>query len=298
MNENLLTGLIKQVIEHGPKVCNLVVRQNNEIIARYDFITEEPRLLFSVSKTFTSLAIGLAESEGLLGLDETLVAFFDCPAGFEKITVRHLLTMSSGHETCPLMAADSMDDIEKIFFGQPLVYEPGTVFIYNNAGSYILSKLLGKRAGCNLKQYLMPRLFEPLGIAEPRWDEDQFGVSHGFSSLYLNATDLSKVGQLLLDHGKWQGKQLLPEKYLEQATKKQISTENVSDSWATADSHAGYGYQIWMNSYPGSYRMDGYRGQYVVMLPDKNAVVTSLSDEDTNMLGVLELTWKYLIDRL
>lgn len=298
MKENLLTGLIKQVNEHGPKVCNLVVRQNGKITARHDFVPEEPRLLFSVSKTFTSLGIGLAESEGLLGLDETLDAFFRCPPGFDKIKVRHLLTMSSGHGICPLMAADSMDDIEKIFFGQPLVYEPGTVFIYNNAGSYMLSKLLGKRAGCNLKRYLMPRLFEPLGISEPRWDEDQFGVSHGFSSLFLNATDLSKVGQVLLDHGKWQGKQLLPESYLDRATAKQISTENVNDSWATADSHAGYGYQIWRNAYPGSYRMDGYRGQYVVILPDKNAVVTYLSDEDTNMLGVLELTWKYLINQL
>jgi len=144
----------------------------------------------------------------------------------------------------------------------------------------------------------MPRLFEPLGIPEPRWDEDRFGVTHGFTNLYLNATDLSKVGQVLLDHGKWQGKQLLPAKYLEQASKKQISTENVNADWATDDSHAGYGYQMWMNAYPGSYRMDGYRGQYVVMLPDKNAVVTYLSDEDKDMLGVLSLTWKYLTDKL
>jgi len=298
MNGKLLDGLVKQVNEQGPNVYHVVVRQNGGIIARYDFKPEQPRLLYSVSKTFTSIGIGLAESEGLLGLDETLGAFFDCPPGFEKVKVRHLLTMSCGHDTCPLEAADNMDDIEKIFFGRPLVYEPGKVFVYNNAGTYMLSKLLGKRAGCNLKQYLTPRLFEPLGIPDPRWDEDQFGVSYGFSKLYLNATDLSKVGQVLLDHGKWNGKQLLPEQYLEQATRKQISTENVRDSWATADSHAGYGYQIWMNSYPGSYRMDGYRGQYVVVLPDKNAVVTYLSDENKDMLGVLELTWKYLVDQL
>ncbi|HNX14760.1 MAG TPA: serine hydrolase domain-containing protein [Oscillospiraceae bacterium] len=298
MNNNLLNDLVKQVETRGPKVCNLVVRQNGEIIARHDFIPEQPRLLYSVSKTFTSLGIGLAESEGLLGLDETLDVFFNCPRGFEKIKVRHLLMMSSGHGACPLESAGNMDDIEKIYFSKPLVYEPGKVFIYNNAGSYLLSKLLGKRAGCNLKQYLTPRLFEPLGISNPRWDEDQFGVSYGFTDLRLNATDLSKVGQVLLDHGIWQGKQLLPEKYLAQATTKQISTENVRNDWATADSHAGYGYQIWMNSYPGSYRMDGYRGQYVVMLPDKNAVVTYLSDEDKDMLGVLSLTWKYLIDKL
>lgn len=152
MDGNLLGELIKQVKKQGPKVCNVVVRQNGEIIACYHFVPEQPRKLYSVSKTFTSIGIGLAESEGLLRLDETLNAFFDCPPGFEKIKVRDLLTMSSGHDICPLENAGNMDDIEKNFFERPLVCKPGKIFVYNNAGSYMLSKLLGKRAGCNLQK--------------------------------------------------------------------------------------------------------------------------------------------------
>jgi len=192
----------------------------------------------------------------------------------------------------------SLDDISKLFFEEPVVFEPGTHFLYNNAATYMLSKLISITTGYSLKEYLMPRIFKPLGISEPQWECDVNGISFGCSGLYLTAHELSKFGQLLLNHGVWNEKQLIPADYIAQATKSQIDTSEFNEFFATADHKQGYGFQLWMNSYPNSYRMDGFYGQHVVILPDKNAVVTYVSNEPSNMTGVLDLTWNTIVDKL
>ncbi|MDP4094767.1 MAG: serine hydrolase, partial [Bacillota bacterium] len=150
----------------------------------------------------------------------------------------------------------------------------------------------------NLDQYLNERIFKPLDIPKPIWDTCPKGIPQGFSGLHLTAEQLSRFGQLILDKGVWKEKQLIPSEYIKQATSVQIKTDDFTPFFATADYHQGYGYQIWMNSYPNSYRMDGYLGQYVVIIPDKNAIVTYISNEYKNMTGILELTWHTLVDKL
>lgn len=305
MKNNILEDLVKSVETQKLHVLNVVLRRDGEIIAEHDFEEEKPVHLWSASKTFTSMAIGIAESEGYFRLKDNLSDYFAEAAkheGFEKVTIHDLLCMGTGQEKCPVEEAMNenrqIDDIGELFFKEPVVFAPGTHFVYNNSATYMLSKLISITTGSSLKEFLMPRIFQPLGIPEPLWDSDERGISFGCMGLHLTAHELSKFGQLLLNHGIWEGKQLIPSGYIEKATKKQISTTDFNKFFATADHKQGYGYQIWMNSYPGSYRIDGLYGQYVVMLPDKNAVVTYVSNEPSNMTGILELTWNTLIDRL
>jgi CubicO group peptidase (beta-lactamase class C family) len=299
-----LGNLIQSAHEQNLHILNLVVRQNGEITAEHNFAEETPVLLWSVSKTFTSMAVGIAAHEGYFNIHDRIADTFPSAAKepFNKLTIRDLLCMGTGQTQCPVMKAThegrDLNDIERLFFDEPIVYEPGSHFLYNNAATYMLSKLISIRTGCCLLDYLRPRIFEPLGIPQVQWEKDVNGINFGCSGLYLNAHDLSKFGQLLLNEGAWNGKGLIPGQYIQEATKKQIDTSDFHEYFATADHQSGYGYQLWMNSYPGSYRLDGLYGQYVVIIPQKKAVITYVSNEPKNMTGILELTWKYIVDQL
>jgi len=307
MKNKMLNDLIQSVKEQNLHVLNVVVRKDGSIIAKHDFEEEKPRLLWSVSKTFTSMGIGIAESEGYFKISDKLLDYFaedvtEISDNLRKMTIRDLLCMSTGHALCPLEKAmgenRSLNDIGRLFFQEPVIFEPGSHFVYNNAATYMLSKLISITTGYSLRDYLMPRIFKRLEILSPKWESDVNAISFGCSGLYLTAEELSMFGQLLLNKGVWNGKQLIPADFIEEASKPQIDTSKFDKYFATADHKQGYGYQMWMNSYPGSYRMDGMYGQYVVILPDKNSVVTYVSNEPTNMTGILELTWNTLIDKL
>lgn len=307
MENSLLDALIKSVETQNLHVLSVVVRKDGEIIAEHNFEEVKPTLLWSVSKTFTSIAVGIAASEGYFSLNDKIIDYFsveiiEISDYLKEMTIGDLLCMRTGHARCPMEKVirenGPFDNISKLFFDEPLAFKPGTHFLYNNAATYMLSKLISLTTGYSLREYLLPRIFKPLGIPEPQWDSDASGISFGCSGLYLTARELSKFGQLLLNNGIWNEKQLIPADYIEQATKSQADTSEFNEYFATIDHKQGYGYQIWMNSYPNSYRMDGYLGQYVVILRDKKTVVTYVSNEPTNMTGVLELTWNTLVDKL
>lgn len=299
-----LHPLIQYVSEQNLQLRRLMVRQHGEIIAEHAFSGQMPDQLWSVSKTFTSLAVGMAQEEGLFNLSDKLSAHFPAAnqPGFDQLTLQHMLCMGTGH-TEDLMsqarhAGKSLNNAEAFFFAQPIHHKPGTHFMYNNANAYMLSKLITLKTGKSLLEYLTPRLFEPLDIHEVSWLSDEEGINFGSMGLNLNVHDLSKVGQLMLNMGQWQGQQLVPEEYIRQATQQQISTADHNESFTTPDHTSGYGYQLWMNRVPGTYRMDGLFGQYVVVLPDQYAVVTMVSNEPQRMTAILELTWDFLLEQL
>ncbi len=307
MKKELLNELISSVEKQELNVLNVVVRQNGIITAKHDFKEEKPVLLWSVSKTVTSMAVGIAVGEGYFNLGDSITEFFSGYAfetneNIEKITVHDLLCMGTGQAECPVMKADwgngATHDICRLFFDEPVIFEPGTHFAYNNAATYMLSKIISVTTGIDLDIYSYEKILKHLDIPKPRWDTCPNGIPQGFSGLYLTAGQLSKFGQLILDKGVWKGMQIIPSGYIEKAVSVQIKTDDFNPFFATEDHHRGYGYQIWMNSYPNSYRMDGSYGQYVVMLPDKNAVVTYVSDESEKMTNILELTWDNLVDKL
>lgn len=280
MSLDFFDGIAK---EYG--VLSLIVRKDGQEIARKNWDDEMRRNQYSASKSFTSCAVGIAVREGLLSLEEPLSAAFsqdmpDAPCeALEKATVRDLLTMCLGQQDALLMGEQRPflreDDWVRYCLAQPFSAQPGEVFRYSNVGPYLAGILVQRRCGCNLVQYLMPRLFAPLGIRLPTWETDPQGQTFGAGGLFLCATELSLFGELLLQKGMWQGRSLVPAEYLEEATKKQV--ENGGE---------GYGYLFWRGP-RNSYRADGKYGQFAIVLPEDNAVLT-INAECRNASGLLQ----------
>ena len=272
---------------------------------------QKPHVLNSVSKTFTSAAVGLAIDEGLLSLDDKVVSFFpddlpDSPSeNLKNVTVRNLLTMNSGHDSEPSRGKNG-ESWTKSFLAWPVEHEPGSYYCYNSLGTYMLSAIVQKVTGQKIVDYLQPRLFDPLGIEAPRWEESPQGINCGGWGLYLKTEDLAKMGWLLLQKGKWNGKQTLPEEYVVEATRAQVPCQ---PSWIRADKVAesgltpensdwvlGYGYQIWRCRH-NAYRADGAGGQYIIVIPEKDAVVVNTADLQ-DMQAELNLVWDYILPAL
>lgn len=218
------------------------------------------------------MAVGIAQKEGLLSIDEKLTDAFkdDLPEivsdNLKAATVRDLLTMCLGQEKSFLMGGERpyYEDRNwvRLALRQPFVYAPGEKFVYNNVGPYLAGILVQRRAGCDLVHYLMPRMFAPMGIQLPTWENDPNSQTFGAGGLFLTIDELHLFGQLLLQNGEWNGKQLIPAEWVKEATSKQV--ENGSE---------GYGYLFWAGP-EGSFRADGKYGQFVILMRDKNAVVT------------------------
>lgn len=260
-------------------VLGVVVTQDGEEKAKYLWDEECRRNVYSASKSFTSCAVGFAVQEGLISLDEKLVDAFadDLPEevseNLVKATVKDLLTMCLGQENGNLMGAQrpqyEEEDWVKMSLAIPFVYEPGTHFVYNNVGPYLAGILVQRRSGCrDLVDYLMPRLFRPLGIRRPTWESDPMGLSFGAGGLFLTLSELHKLGLLYLQKGCWNGRQLLPEEWIMESTKKQV--ENNLDSY-------GYGYLFWGGP-EGTFRADGKYCQLSIICREKNAVISLVSE--------------------
>lgn len=307
-SNDLLLDLRLAVMEQRLGLYGIVVRQHGEIIAEHRWRSDVEVQLNSVSKTFTAMAVGLAIHEGYFNLSDRVVDFFpelvpeQPDAKLLRMTVKDLLCMASGHSYCPLVKAFSSGleptNWTKVFLDAPLAYEPGTHFEYNNGATYLLSAMIRRKTGMNTRDFLIPRIFTPLGIFNPQWHICPEGTTMGFIGLFLTTEKLSRFGQLLLNRGEWHGKQLIPADFVDEATKPQVDSSGFKPNWATVDHHQGYGYQIWMNSYPNTYRMDGLYGQYSIVFPEKAAVVTITAHQEENQSDILQLVWHHLAERL
>lgn len=253
---------------------------------------ELPHQLFSLSKSFTSTAIGFAVQEGLLRLDDRVVSFFPeklpcrpCE-NMEKMQIRHLLTMSTGHSVEPDIFHPGKLAAE--FLRSYVDLEPGSRFLYNTAATYMLSAILQKRTGETLTRYLTPRLFRPLGIPVPQWDSDPDGVNLGGFGLNLDTRSIARFGQFLLQKGCWNGRQLLNPEWIQEATSFQV------ENFGEKDWGQGYGYQFWRCVPEGVYRGDGACGQYCVVCPRQEMVLAVNSGSD-DMQAILDLFWEYVL---
>jgi CubicO group peptidase (beta-lactamase class C family) len=262
--------------------------------APYD--AQSPHSLYSLSKSFTSTAVGMAIAEGKISLDDEVLKFFpdEAPAepsnNLKAMRVSDLLRMSTGHQTEPPRQA--MQNWVKAFLAHPVPFKPGTHFLYNTSATYILSAIVQKATGQTLLDYLKPRLFEPLGIERPTWEVSPQGISTGGYGLSIRTEDIAKFGQLYLQKGKWQGKQLVPEAWVEAATARQTSNgSNPKSDW-----DQGYGYQFWRSRH-GAYRGDGAFGQYCIVLPEQDAVI-AITSGVKDMQAVLNLIWDKLLPAL
>ena len=257
---------------------------------------EKPHILWSLSKSFTSTAVGMVVDEGKLSIDDPVIKFFpdDAPkepsAHLKTMRVRDLLTMTAGHED-EMNWRDSTHWAQS-FLQHPTPYPPGTHFRYNTPATYMLSAIVQKVTGQTVVDYLQPRLFDPLGIPSPRWDASPQGISIGGYGLFLRTEDIAKFGQLYLQKGQWEGKQLVSESWIDQATSKQVSNGNDHNH----DWQQGYGFQFWRCRH-NAFRGDGKDGQYCIVLPDQDAVVV-LTADTSDMRSELNLVWKHIVPAL
>jgi sugar lactone lactonase YvrE/CubicO group peptidase (beta-lactamase class C family) len=257
---------------------------------------DKPHVLWSLSKSFNSTAVGLAIEDGKLSLDDPVLKFFpnDAPAdpseNLKAMKVRDLLTMTGGHDTEPRSIGGN--PTVKQFLAHPVPHAPGTHFLYNTMGSYVLSAIVTKVTGQTTLDYLKPRLFEPLGIENPQWTSSPEGNSHGGYGLKLRTEDIAKFGQLYLQKGKWNGHQLVPEKWVEQATSKQVPNDQEGHSKIGIDWTQGYGFQFWRCTH-NAFRGDGANGQLCVIIPDKDTVIAITADTG-NFQGEMNAIWEKL----
>lgn len=258
---------------------------------------ESPHMLYSLSKSFTSTAIGMAIDEGLLSLDDKVISFFpnrvpgDASQNLTDMRIRDLLCMGTGNhnDTLRPMQNGTAPDWIKVFLKQPVEHEPGTHFRYNTGATYMLSAILQDVTGKRLLEYLTPRLFDPLGIENPTWETSAQGIDTGGYGLKVKTRDIAKLGQLYLQKGRWNGKRLLSEAWVAAASSKQISNgDNPNSDWKQ-----GYGFQFWLCRH-NAYRGDGAFGQYCVVMPDQDAVLAITSGLG-NMQQVLNIAWKHLL---
>lgn len=283
----------------GIEIHSMMIVRHGKVIAEgwwHPYRADLKHTMYSVSKSFTSTAIGFAVAEGKLKLSDKVVSFFpeslpDTVSPYlAELDVKDLLTMSVGQAQEP--AVTVTDDWVKTFLAAPIEYEPGTVFLYNSAGTFMLSAILQKATGEKLIDYLKPRLFDPLGIEGADSEVNPQGINTGGWGVRVKTEDMAKLGLLYLQKGMWNGKQLLPQEWVADATSKQIETkpDNVSES---DDWSQGYGYKFWQTTH-GAVRADGAFGQYIIMLPEKDAVIV-LTAQAANMQEELNLVWNYLL---
>jgi predicted glycoside hydrolase/deacetylase ChbG (UPF0249 family) len=256
--------------------------------------------MYSCSKSFTATAIGFAVSEKLITVEDKVVTFFpdDLPStispNLAKLKIKDLLTMSVGHEK-ENSAMSTKENWIKEFLNTPIKYEPGTRFLYNSPATYMLSAIVQKVTNQKVIDYLQPRLFAPLGISGIDWEVDPQGINVGGWGLRLKTEDMAKFGQLFLQKGKWNGKQIIPESWVIEASTMKIMQDPTA-SQARKDSSdwlQGYCYQIWRGR-NNTYRADGANGQIIIVLPEKDAVI-AVTAETANMQGEFNLIWKHLL---
>ncbi len=253
---------------------------------------DDRRDLFSVTKSFTSVAIGFAVQENLLKLSDPVIGFFpeqrpkEVSPRLAAMTVRDLLTMQTGHADCVAKRMFDAPDVATGFFAAEIAYDPGTRFVYNSGASHMLSAIVTKLTGKSAFDYLKPRLFEPLGITDVKWESDKQGVSTGGWGIQLKMEDAAKFGLFCLYQGKWNGKQLLNAEYMKQATSRQCATEKDKPA------EQGYGYQFWVRR-PGLYFATGFLGQQIIVLTEKKAVLVMYnSNRQFRILQYLEMLQK------
>ncbi len=252
--------------------------------------------MYSLSKSFTSTAVGLAVAEGKLSVSDEVLKFFpdaapDKPsANLKAMRVADLLRMNTGQHADDVakFSFDSTEPLVNSFLAIPVAHKPGTHFVYNTPATFMASAIVQTATGEAVFDYLKPRLFEPLGIANPTWEMRQ-QYTFGGSGLAIRTEDIARFGQLYLQKGRWQDRQLVPAEWIESATSRQTSNGSNPES----DWDQGYGYQFWRCRH-GLYRGDGAFGQYCIIMQQQDAVV-AITSGTRDMQGIMDLVWDKLL---
>ena len=311
--DEAMAAYLQAVTDHSEELHGIMVVQHGKVLEEKQLAPDTAHVLHSVSKTFTSTAVGFAISEGLLSLDDKIVDIFpesvpeNASDTLKRVSIRNLLTMNSGHGKDPTGAVRGNDgDWVRGFMEWPIEYEPGTCYCYNSLGTYVLSAAVQKVSGQKIVDYLDTRLWKPLGIEKPHWDESPAGINTGGWGLYLHTESLAKMGLCILNGGKYNGKQVIPADWVKEMTANQVPScpaglngVTVRDSGmdpVTSDWLQGYGYQMWRCRH-NAVRADGAWGQYIIIMPEQDAVV-AVTARIGNMQEEINLIWDNILPAL
>ena len=319
--DEAFASYLQAVADSAEDLHSVMVLQHGKVLEEKQIAPDTAHIMNSVSKTFTSTAVGFAIHEGLLSLDDKIVDLFPeiVPENPQErlagITIRHLLTMNCGHGKDPTYAIRTEEkDWVQSFMEWPIEFDPGTCYCYNSLGTYILSATVQKVTGEKVVDYLDSRLWQPLGIEKPFWQESPQGINTGGWGLYLHTEDLARMGLCLLNDGEFRGRQVIPASWV-----KEMKTNHVPSVGAglnenqmkeilaahpdlpyflpqNSDWVQGYGYQMWRCRH-GGVRADGANGQYILLLPEQDAVIVTTA-HIPNMQQELNLIWNYLLPAL
>ncbi len=294
-----VTAFLEASQEQDLELHSLMIVRHGAVVAEgwwHPYAPDTVHLLYSLSKSFTATAVGLAVAEGRLSVDDPVLTFFpdEAPAephpNLQKMRVRDLLNMATGHVGDTIERFGGQRDWVRGFLALPPEREPGTVFAYNQGATLTLAAIVHKVTGEGLLEYLRPRLLDPLGITKAHWLRTPTGLEQGFSGLHSTTEAVARFGQLYLQRGRWEGRQLLPESWIDEATRWLVlpSAETRPIDWSQ-----GYGYQFWRCRH-GAYRGDGAFGQFCVVMPEQDAVL-ALTGAVEDMQPVLDLVWAHLL---
>jgi CubicO group peptidase (beta-lactamase class C family) len=272
----------------------------------HHWVADLRRDIFSASKTFTSVAVGIAQAEGLLDLDDPVLAHLGhlttAPAtGFDAITIRQLLTMTSGisyrwNDPDADHPGDAAIDILRTTLGAA----PGTAFAYRGANTYLLSRIIHACSGQDLRDFLLPRLFTSLGIRNPQWLRCPLGFSLGAVGLQLRTAEVARLGSTLLDGGRFLNQQLVPADFVAGMVADCVPTDgHVSTGAATPHPDtARYGRHVWICARDHAWRMDGIYGQFSIVLPRQEACVTTTAHYQGPTTDILDAIWSHIVPLL
>lgn len=302
-----LLDFVNSIDSQKLNVHSMMVVRHGQVVAEGWWAPYAPQFkhtLYSLSKSFTSTAVGMAVAEKRLTVEDKVVSFFpeDVPttvsANLAAMRVKDLLTMSTGHDkdSTPALREGPNPNWVKAFLAQPVDHEPGSFFVYNSGATYMLSAIVQKLTGQTVLNYLKPRLFGPLGIEGEDWEVSPQGINTGGWGLRLRTEDIAKFGQLYLQKGIWNGKRLIAEAWINDATRAEVQSKGGKGDAGVNDWIQGYGYQFWRCRHD-AYRGDGAFGQYCIVLPKEDAVV-AITSETGDMQAVLNAVWNHILPAL
>ncbi|WP_311245100.1 serine hydrolase domain-containing protein [Microbacterium sp. WCS2018Hpa-23] len=301
-----IDGLLDSLGLMGIECHSLMIVRRGHVIAEgwwAPYAADDPHLLYSLTKSFTAMGVGLVVDDGLMSLDDRVVDILpdhvpdDIPAEARLLTVEHLLTMTAGHAEDTLDGAWTLEpsDLVRGFLRMPLTAVPGTRHTYDNATTFVLARMIERVSGQTLPHLLDERLFAPMGITDVEWDRVGSGAVFGFHGLHLTTEAVAAFGELMLRGGEWQGRQLLSSTWMASATRKHIDSWHYSPGASGADFHSGYGYQIWLSAH--GFHGNGAYGQQCVVVPDLELVVvlTAAHTEIRHAQDALDAIWEHLL---
>ena len=262
-----------------------------------------PHNLMSVTKTYAATAIGIAYTEGLLQLENRIIDLFaeEAPSKIspflQQLTIRDILCMGCGMENMPSPSSGWIRD----FLATPVIHPPGNTFMYNSIGSSLLAAIIKKCTNTDLRHYLKVKLFDKIGIDADnlKWVYMPDGTEAAGAGLYATTEDNLRLMKLYADGGFAGGEQILSSEYIRLATSAQIDSSMQGVEYPFAyDNVCGYGFQIWMCRPEGAYRADGAMGQFCVVLPRQNMLI-SITETGKGIDGpqkTLDALWDFLND--